>query len=130
MVGQIRQTNPSLTLRDENGQERAGKPLNYFRFRFLLWKTGAGANSRVRERKRDITVMETGRNWKIYRNVLLFNHHSFCINITLDTPLHKLFFKNIINISCFLLLNCEICVLMLRNMRGYMVCQFIFPQIL
>ena len=38
------------------------------------------------------------------------------MNITLDTPLHKLFFKNMINISYFLLLNSEIYVLMLRNM--------------
>ena len=41
------------------------------------------------------------------------------MSTTLDTPLHKLFFKNIINISCFLLLNCEIYVLMLRNMYWY-----------
>ena len=71
-------------------------------------------------------VMEMGGNKKIYRNALLFNHHSFCMNITLDTPLHKLFFKNMINISCFLRLKREIYVLMLRNMRGYMVCLFIF----
>ena len=70
-------------------------------------------NSRVRERKRDITVTETGGIRKIYRNALLFNHHPLCINITLDTPLHKLFFKNMINISCFL---SEVHVLMLRNM--------------
>jgi len=44
-----------------------------------------------------------------------------------DTPIHKLFFKNMINISCFLR---EIYVLMLRNMRGYMMCLFIFSQIL
>ena len=60
--------------------------------------------------------METGGNRKIYHNALLFNHHSLCMNITLDTPLHKLFFKNMINISCFLWLNREIYVLMLRNM--------------
>ena len=35
------------------------------------------------------------------------------MNITLDTPIHKIFLKNIINISCFLR---EIYVLMLRNM--------------
>ena len=87
-------------------------------------------NSRVRERKRDITVTEMGGNRKIYRNALLFNHHSFCMNITLDTLLHKLFFKNMINISCFLRLKREIYLLMLRNMRGYMVCLFIFFWIL
>src|SRR6185503_9352180 len=48
------------------------------------------------------------------------------MNITQDTPLHKLFFKIMINISCFLRLKREIYVLMLRNMRGYMVCLFIF----
>ena len=48
------------------------------------------------------------------------------MNITQDTPLHKLIFKNMINISCFLRLKREIYVLMLRNMRGYMVCLFIF----
>jgi len=52
------------------------------------------------------------------------------MNITLDTPLHKLFLKNIINISCFLLLNREIYVLILRNMRGYMVCLLFFSRIL
>ena len=83
-------------------------------------------NSRVRERKRDITVTETGGNRKIYQNPLRFNHHSFCMNITQDTPLHKQIFKNMINISCFLRLKREIYVLMLRNMRGYMVCLFIF----
>jgi len=50
-------------------------------------------NCWVRERKRDITVTETGGNRKIYRNALLINHHSLCMNVTLDTPLHKLFFK-------------------------------------
>ena len=93
---------------------------------FYYGKRERERNSRVREWKRDITDTETGGNRKIYRNALLFNHHSFCMNITLDTPLHKLFFKNMINISYFLLLNCEIYVLMLRNMREYMVCLFIF----
>ena len=86
-------------------------------------------NSRVRERKRDITVTETGGNRKIYRNALLFNHHPLCINITLDTPLHKLFFKNMINVSCFLWLNREVHVLMLMNMREYMMCLLFFYRI-
>ena len=73
-------------------------------------------NSWVEERKRGMMVMEMGGNKKIYRNTLLFNHHSLCMNIILDTPLHKLFFKNMINVSCFLRLNREIYVLMLRNM--------------
>jgi hypothetical protein len=33
-----------------------------------------------------------------------------------------------INISCFLRLKRKIYVLMLRNMRGYMVCLFIFSD--
>ena len=72
-------------------------------------------NSRVRERKRDITVTETDENRIIYQNILLFNHHSLCMNIILDTPLHKLFFLNMINISCFLRSNREVHLLMLRN---------------
>ena len=83
-------------------------------------------NSWVEERKRGMMVMEMGGNKKIYRNTLLFNHHSLCMNIILDTPLHKLFFKNMINISYFLRLKREIYILMLRNMRGYMVCLFFF----
>jgi len=71
-------------------------------FIFYYGKRERERNSRVGKRKRDITVMETGGNRKIYWNALLFNHHSLCMNITLDTPLHKLFSKNIINISCFL----------------------------
>ena len=82
---------------------------------FYYGKRERERNSWVREQKRDITVTETDGNRKIYRNALVFNHHSFCMNITLDTPLHKLFFKNMINISCFLRLNREIYVLMLRN---------------
>ena len=31
--------------RDENGWEQTGKP-NHFRFHILLWKTGAGAETR------------------------------------------------------------------------------------
>ena len=69
---------------------------------FYYGKRERKRNSRVRERKRDITVTETGGNPKIYQKALLFNHHSLCMNITLNTPLHKLFFKNIINVSCFL----------------------------
>ena len=83
---------------------------------FYYGKRERERNSQVRERKRDITVTKTGGNRKIYRNALLFNHHSFCMNITQDTSLHKLFFKNMINISCFLLLKREIYVLMWRNM--------------
>jgi len=93
---------------------------------FYYGKRKRERNNRVRERKRDITVTEMGGNRNIYRNALLLNHHSLSMNITLDTPLHKLFFKNMINISCFLRLKREIYVLMLRNMRGYMVCLFIF----
>ena len=62
-------------------------------------------NSQIWEQKQDITDTETGGNRKIYQNALLFNHHSLCMNITLDTPLHKLFFKNMINVSYFLRLN-------------------------
>ena len=80
---------------------------------FYIGKREWERNNRVRERKRDITDKETGGNRKIYRNALLFNHHSFYMNITLDTPIPKLFFKNMINISCFLR---EIYVLMLSNM--------------
>jgi len=93
---------------------------------FYYGKRERVRNSWVRERKRNITVTETDGNRKIYRNALLFNHLSFCMNITLDTPIHKLFFKNMINISCFLRLKREIYLLMLRNMRGYMVHLFIF----
>ena len=93
---------------------------------FYYGKRERERNSWVRERKRDITVTETDGNRKIYRNALVFNHHSFCMNITLDTPLHKLFFKNMINISCFLLLNREVHVLMLMNMREYMMCLLFF----
>jgi len=64
-------------------------------------------------------------NGKVYRYILLFNHHSLCMNIALNTPLHKLFFKNIIDVSCFLRLNCEVHVLMLR-MREHMVCLLLF----
>jgi len=99
--------------RDENGWERAEKSLNHFHFRFYYGKWERERNSRVRERKQDITVTEMGGNRNIYRNALLFNHHSLSMNITLDTPLHKLFFKNMVNVSCFLR---EVHVLMLRNM--------------
>ena len=98
---------------DENGRNRQENLLNIFVFIFYYGKREQERNSQVRERKRDITVTETGGNRKIYRNALLLNHHSFCVNITLDTPIHKLFFKNMINISCFLR---EIYVLMLMNM--------------
>ena len=81
------------SVRDENGWERAGKPLNHFRFRFLLRETRLGAEQQVR--KQDITVTEMGGNRKIYLNALLFNHHSLCMNKTLDTPLHNLFFFKI-----------------------------------
>ena len=50
------------------------------------------------------------------------------MNITLDTPLRKLFFKTMINFSCFLRLNCKIHVLMLGNIRGYKVCLLFFPD--
>ena len=52
-------------------------------FVFYTGKQERERNSRVQERKRDITDTETGGNRKIYRNVLLFNHHSFCMDITL-----------------------------------------------
>ena len=48
--------------RDQNGRERAGKPLNHFRFRFYYGKRERERNSRVREWKWDITVTETGGN--------------------------------------------------------------------
>ena len=83
---------------------------------FYYGKRERERDSQVREQKQDITVTETGGNRKIYRNVLLFKNHSFCMNITQDTPLHKLFFKNMINIYCFLQLKREIYVLMSRNM--------------
>ena len=109
---------------DGNGRENPST-ISVFVFYYGKWERER--NSRVREQKRDITVTETGGNRKIYRNVLLFNHHSLRMNIILDTPLHKLFFKNIINISCFLR---EVHVLMLRNMRGYMVCLLFISRIL
>ena len=118
------------TKTDGNGQEN---PSIISVSVFYYGKRERERNSRVHERKQDITVTEIGGNWKIYRNALLFNHHSLSMNITLDTPLHNLFFKNMINVSCcFLRLNREIYidveehVLMLTNMRGYMVCLFIF----
>ena len=83
---------------------------------FYYGKRERERNSRVHERKQDITVTEIGGNWKIYRNALLFNHHSLSMNITLDTPLHNLFFKNMINVFCFIRLNRNIYILMLRNM--------------
>jgi hypothetical protein len=98
---------------DGNGREN---PSIIYVSVFYYGKRERERNSQVREQKRDITVTKTGGNRKIYRNALLFNHHSFCMNITQDTPLCKLFFKIMINISCFLLLNREIYVLMLRNM--------------
>ena len=84
---------------DGNGQE------NYSTISvsiFYYGKRERKRNSRVREQKREITVTETGGNRKIYQKALLLNHHSLCMNITLNTPLHKLLFKNMINISCFL----------------------------
>ena len=69
-----------------------------------LEQTGTGHLSTVsvfysgnweRERnswKWDIRVIETDENQKIYRNILLFNYHSTCMNITLYTLLRKLFF--------------------------------------
>ena len=83
---------------------------------FYYGKWERERNNRIRERKRNIIVTEMGGNRKIYWNALLFKHHSLCMNITQDTLLHKLFFKNMINISCFLLLKHEIYVLMSRNM--------------
>ena len=94
---------------DGNGRENPST-ISVFVFYYGKWERER--NSRVRERKRDITVTETGGNRKIYRNVLLFNHHSLFMNITLDTPLHKLFLKNMINVSCILR---EAHILMLRN---------------
>ena len=41
--------------RDENRRKQVGKPLNHFRFRFLLRKTGAGA-------EKPGTGAETGYN--------------------------------------------------------------------
>ena len=107
-----------LGVKDRNGRENLS---TIFISVFYYRKRQREQNSRVRERKQDITVTETGGNRKIYRNALLFNHHSLFMNITLDTPLHKLFFKNMINVSCFLRLNHEVQVLMLSNIRGYMV---------
>jgi len=106
--------------RDENVRGRAGNSSTISVFVFYYEKRKRERNSRVRKRKRDITVTEMGGDRKIYRNVLLFNHHLFYMNITLDTPLHKLFFKIMIGIFCFIRLNREIYVLMLRNMREYM----------
>ena len=80
---------------------------------FYYGKQERERNRQERERKQDIQFTEIGGNRKFYRNVLLFNHHALFMNITIDTPLHKLFFKNMINISCFL---SEVHVLMLRNM--------------
>ena len=71
-----------------------------------------------------------GGNRKIYQNVLLFNHHSLSMNITLDIALHKLFLKKYD--QCFLFPTWSTCtsveeyVLMLRNMRGYIVCLSFF----
>ena len=75
-------------VRDENGRERVGKPLNRFRFRILLREMGTGA-------KTGYTGYGTRVNQKIYRNALLFNRHSSYINITLQTPSCKLFFQKI-----------------------------------
>ena len=108
---------------DWNGRENSS---TISVFVFYYGKRERERNSRVREWKWDITVMETGGNRKIYLNALLFNHHSLYMNITLDTPLPKLFFKNMINVFCFLLLNREVHVLMLRNMRGYIMCLLFF----
>ena len=89
---------------DGNGRENLS---TIFVSVFYYRKRERERNSRVREWKQDIMVTETGGNQKIYRNALLFNHHSLFMNITLDTPLHKLFFKNMINVSYFLRLNRE-----------------------
>ena len=92
-----------------------GKTPQLFFFVFYYEKQEQERNSRVREQKQDITITETeyndygnGRESENPRNALLFNHHSLCMSTTLDTPLHKLFFKNMINISCFLRLKREI----------------------
>ena len=102
--------------RDENGRNGMENPSTISVSIFYYGKQEQERNSRVGKRKQDITVTEIGGNRKIYWNALLFNHYSLCMNITPDTPLHKLFFKNMINISCFLRLNYEIYVFMLRDM--------------
>ena len=84
---------------DENGRENLS---TIFVSVFYYGNQERERNSRIRKRKRDIMVMETSGNRKVYRNALLLNYLSLCVNITLDTPLHKLFFKNMINVSCFL----------------------------
>jgi hypothetical protein len=95
---------------------------NHFRSRILLRKIETGAEWE-RERKqdiRDVRVMETNGNRKIYRNALSLNHHSPHMNITLPECIvvkspftsHeynttyfftcKLFSKNMIKVSYFL----------------------------
>ena len=77
--------------RDENGQERVEKPSIISVFVFYYEKREQERNNRKRKQKRDIHVTKMGRNWKLYCNALLFNHHSPCMIITLRTLLRKLF---------------------------------------
>ena len=78
--------------RDENGQERVEKPSIISVFVFYYEKREQERNNKKRKQKRDIHVTKMGRNWKLYCNALLFNHHSPHMNITLYTILCKLFF--------------------------------------
>ena len=74
---------------DENGRET---PSTISISIFCYEKQEREQNNREQERRRDRRVTETGENRKIYRNALLFNHHSPCMNITLYTLLRKLCF--------------------------------------
>ena len=81
---------PCLRMKtDENGRET---PSTISISIFCYEKQEREQNNREQERRRDIRVTEMGGNRKIYRNALLFNHHSPCMNITLYTLLRKLCF--------------------------------------
>ena len=72
-----------------NGQENPSAASLHV---FYNGKRERERNSWERKWKRNMQVTETDGNRKIYRNALLFNHHSPCMNITLYTLLRKLFF--------------------------------------
>jgi hypothetical protein len=47
-----------------------------FLFPYFITRNGSRIGiAGERERKRDIRITETDENRKVYRNVLLFNHH-------------------------------------------------------
>jgi len=81
-----------IRTRDENGRNGWENLSTVSVSVFYYGKREPEQNRREQERKRDIQVTEMGGNRKVYRNALLFNHHSAWINITLYTLLRKLFF--------------------------------------